>query len=65
MAFLSYCPFKFFISITVLSNRTLLVLSRVHNMSREGECLTLYILYKCTVSSNTSKLSYTLARNHG
>ena len=38
-----------------------LVLPRVHNIYREGECLTTQ--YKRTASSNTSKLSYTLGFN--
>ena len=32
-------------------------IARVHNISREGESLTAYTLYKCTASSNTSTLS--------
>ena len=42
-----------------------IVVARVHNIYREGECLTTYVytLQKRTAASNTSKLLYTLGFN--
>ena len=51
--------------IATLPNFPVYTIARVHNISIEGEHLTVYIatLYKRIVTSNTSKLSYTLKFN--
>ena len=54
--FLLWCliPLSDTIFILLVSLCTLWIISRVHNISREGEFLTAYTCFKCTLSSTES-----------